>query len=434
LKKALIVDDSRLARAALSKLLVEHGVAADTAESAEVALEYLKHSRPDVVFLDHLMPGLDGFQALDAIKKNPATATIPVMMYTSQEGELYLGQARALGALGVLPKTLQPAEVGRVLRSLHLIPPAEPAAGSEPPKAPAGEPVPPAPKLRPLDAEQLRTVLAELFEEQGSTLRAELRREWQRFVASGPPALASAAAPLEPPPSRASARPFKIATALLLVVCATLGYLYFVASSSLELANGRAARLAGDMAVLTAARAGAPPRAAAPGAGLADALDVLEWGLNRGGRYPFGAIGLDDERANLLEGLVARLAKLDFAGTITFDVYAGRFCMNYAPDGTLELAAPEQPAATCERVGLPETDAVALGKQESRAFANAVATATADNPLLTIETVSHGSAEPAVQYPVADYGLTAGAWNAVAAANQRVSVHLVAASRSTAAP
>jgi CheY-like chemotaxis protein len=46
-------------------------------------------------FMDHLMPGMDGFEAVSAIKNNPHTATIPIMMYTSQEGELYVGQARA---------------------------------------------------------------------------------------------------------------------------------------------------------------------------------------------------------------------------------------------------------------------------------------------------------------------------------------------------
>src|SRR5262245_35523869 len=139
MKRALIVDDSRLARTVLSRLLGQHGVAADTAESAEVALEYLKHSRPDVVFLDHNMPGIDGFEALEAIKKNPATATIPVMMYTSQEGELYVGQARALGAIGVLPKTMQPVEVTKVLRTLRLIPsPHE--AGDTPASAPGAQP------------------------------------------------------------------------------------------------------------------------------------------------------------------------------------------------------------------------------------------------------------------------------------------------------
>ena len=61
--------------------------------------------------MDHLMPGMDGFQAIQAIKGNPDTATIPVVMYTSQEGELYVSQARALGAVGVLPKTVK--QVGR---------------------------------------------------------------------------------------------------------------------------------------------------------------------------------------------------------------------------------------------------------------------------------------------------------------------------------
>src|SRR6185312_12726567 len=64
----------------------------------------------------------DGFQAVQAIKNNPRTATIPIMMYTSQEGELYLGQARALGAVGVLPKQIKPTDVSRVLYQLHLVP------------------------------------------------------------------------------------------------------------------------------------------------------------------------------------------------------------------------------------------------------------------------------------------------------------------------
>jgi len=60
-------------------------------------------------FMDHLMPGMDGLQAVKAIKGNPQTAMIPIMMYTSQEGELYVGQARALGAMGVLPKQVRPS-------------------------------------------------------------------------------------------------------------------------------------------------------------------------------------------------------------------------------------------------------------------------------------------------------------------------------------
>ena len=121
-KRALIVDDSRSARVILSRMLEQHGLAVDTAESAEQALEYLQRNRPDVIFMDHLMPGMDGFQAVQAIKADPLTATIPLMMYTSQEGELYVSQARALGAVGVLPKTVRPVDVSRILYQLHLLP------------------------------------------------------------------------------------------------------------------------------------------------------------------------------------------------------------------------------------------------------------------------------------------------------------------------
>jgi CheY-like chemotaxis protein len=121
-KRALIVDDSRSARVILSRMLEQHGLVVDTAESAEQALEYLQKACPDVIFMDHLMPGMDGFQAVQTIKADPRTATIPLMMYTSQEGELYVSQARALGAVGVLPKTVRPVDVSRILYQLHLLP------------------------------------------------------------------------------------------------------------------------------------------------------------------------------------------------------------------------------------------------------------------------------------------------------------------------
>jgi CheY-like chemotaxis protein len=121
-KRALIVDDSKSARVVLARMLEKYDLKVDTTESAEDAIEYLKANRPDVIFMDHLMPGMDGFQAVQAIKSNPATATIPIMMYTSQEGELYVGQARALGAVGVMPKQVAPVDVSKVLYQLRLLP------------------------------------------------------------------------------------------------------------------------------------------------------------------------------------------------------------------------------------------------------------------------------------------------------------------------
>src|SRR5580698_550003 len=122
-RRALVVDDSKSARAFLTRILERYELAVDGVETAEQAIEYLTVQRPDVIFMDHLMPGMDGFQAVQAIKNNPRTATIPIMMYTSQEGELYLSQARALGAIGVLPKQTKHIDVTRALEQLNLLGP-----------------------------------------------------------------------------------------------------------------------------------------------------------------------------------------------------------------------------------------------------------------------------------------------------------------------
>jgi CheY-like chemotaxis protein len=120
-KRALVVDDSKSARAFLSRILERHEIAVDAAESAEAAIDYLTRHKPDVIFMDHMMPGMDGFQAVQSIKNNPRTSTIPILMYTSQEGDLYLGQARALGAEGVLPKQIKQADVTKMLYQLRLV-------------------------------------------------------------------------------------------------------------------------------------------------------------------------------------------------------------------------------------------------------------------------------------------------------------------------
>jgi CheY-like chemotaxis protein len=120
-KRALVVDDSKSARMFLSRILERHEFAVDAAETAEQAIDYLTKHKPDVIFMDHMMPGMDGFQAVQTIKNNPRTSSIPILMYTSQEGDLYAGQARALGAEGVLPKQIKQSDVTRLLYQLRLV-------------------------------------------------------------------------------------------------------------------------------------------------------------------------------------------------------------------------------------------------------------------------------------------------------------------------
>mgnify|MGYP000498280871 CR=1 FL=1 len=132
---ALVVDDSKSARIMLSRLVQKNGLEVNMVESGEEALAYLESAPyPDVIFMDHMMPGMDGFQAVQAIKNDPKTATIPIVMYTSKEDGVYVSQARALGAVGVIPKKLKPVQLEKVLVQLNLIAekPVQPELAPEP--------------------------------------------------------------------------------------------------------------------------------------------------------------------------------------------------------------------------------------------------------------------------------------------------------------
>jgi CheY-like chemotaxis protein len=414
-KTALIVDDSPVARHALGRLLAEHQLAADTAPSAEAALDYLRQRRPDVIFMDHLMPGMDGFEALEAIKANPATATIPVMMYTSQEGELYVGQARALGAFGVLPKDLKPVEVARVLKALHLIPgPPEPDQGARPPPKSAAEAA---------DSHRVKELLEELFYQQRSALREEIREGYQRALAStqAPPPAAGAAISGVPPKLLGVSG---LVAGALVLVAVTFAYLYFNANRLLQDATERSSELIASSAELNAASAqvlSARPVRATGNGGL---LDAVEWAMNLAGGYAFDEVPLDDNRAQVIGRLVQYLDDAGFSGTIAIEVHVGQFCMNFDADGVPMLAPPNQPAGDCLQIGWSPAEATAMGRRQTLAFANTVATATTDTGI-RVATVSAGSDRPAIEYPLLNAYLTADEWNEIAAANHRVDVRLV---------
>jgi CheY-like chemotaxis protein len=123
LKRALIVDDSSTAQYRLKKMLRIYPLDIDVVDSGEAAIRYLAHHSPDVIFMDHLMPGMDGFRALQIIKSHPETAMIPVIMYTSKSGDVYTGQARALGAMDVVSKDrINATDLSKVMEAIHITP------------------------------------------------------------------------------------------------------------------------------------------------------------------------------------------------------------------------------------------------------------------------------------------------------------------------
>ncbi len=108
IQKALVVDDSKLARVSLRKKLQQRDLEVTMAESGAGAIDSLDKELVDVVFMDHLMPQMNGFEAMHAIKENDNTRHIPVIMCTGKEEPGYLDEAVAQGAAGILPKP--PAE------------------------------------------------------------------------------------------------------------------------------------------------------------------------------------------------------------------------------------------------------------------------------------------------------------------------------------
>jgi twitching motility two-component system response regulator PilH len=83
----LIVDDSPTDRQHLSNMLSRNGFKVSTAESAEDALAKVRQQRPDLVLMDVVMPGQNGFQATRTLTRDEATKDIPVILCTSKGQE-----------------------------------------------------------------------------------------------------------------------------------------------------------------------------------------------------------------------------------------------------------------------------------------------------------------------------------------------------------
>lgn len=103
---ALIVDDSSTARIILARLLERADLTSQGVATAEEGLEKLREQDFDLIFLDHLLPGMNGFEALEVIKADPDLRHIPVFMYTSQNAERYRQDAKVRGATGVIGKQI----------------------------------------------------------------------------------------------------------------------------------------------------------------------------------------------------------------------------------------------------------------------------------------------------------------------------------------
>ncbi|MDB6098689.1 MAG: hypothetical protein QOK23_4522 [Gammaproteobacteria bacterium] len=420
-------------------MLEKYDIEVDMAESAEQAIEYLKSNRPDAIFMDHLMPGMDGLQAVQAIKGNPQTAMIPIMMYTSQEGELYVGQARALGAMGVLPKQVRPVDVSKVLYELHLLPdrrdttepalqPVELESGTsveKPPQARGagggnidwGRRVEQAVKDQAVD---IRRFIVASLDSFSTRIISDLRN------GGIPPPGADPIAPPPVPPKR-NVWPFAAAIAgLLIAIAFAASWLVArnqLASTRTEMASLKAVNaelqrarldLAAAVKDLTGALATANSSTATATAG-ANAVAAHIEGV------PYGEIAFDRSRLEVLREMLMKLEAQGFHGVVKITSSAGLFCLSgNATDGYVP-AAPTLPINRCDMIGNPLDEALSGQQRQSLAFANLIAgVRQRTGGAITVALESTGTTHANVPYPSRTESVTAGEWNRAATANNRV--------------
>jgi len=83
----LIVDDSPTEAHVLKGMLEKHGFEVETAENGTEGIERAKELKPDLILMDVVMPGLNGFQATRQLTKDPETKDIPVIIVTTKDQE-----------------------------------------------------------------------------------------------------------------------------------------------------------------------------------------------------------------------------------------------------------------------------------------------------------------------------------------------------------
>jgi len=118
ISRILVVDDSPTERFFLSELLVKNGYLVSMAESGEEAVVQAKLTMPDLIVMDVVMPGMNGFQATRMITKEDVTKDIPVIICTTKGQETDKVWGMRQGAKAYLVKPIKPEELLSKIKSL----------------------------------------------------------------------------------------------------------------------------------------------------------------------------------------------------------------------------------------------------------------------------------------------------------------------------
>lgn len=188
IQSALVVDDSKVAHIKLRKLLEKRSISVDWVNSGEDAVTTLESKTPDIVFMDILMPGMDGFETTKAVLSNPKNANLSIVMCSGNSSDEDRRKAEAVGAAGYIGKPYTDDELNGVLEDVSNKLGAT-AKTEEPTPAPTPSPIPttvePAPAAANIDIDAIvaqataaaRQAIEDSLTNLGEQLRVQLREE-----------------------------------------------------------------------------------------------------------------------------------------------------------------------------------------------------------------------------------------------------------------
>ena len=413
-RTVLIVDDSKIAGVALGRVLEQHGLTVELAESGQDCLDYLRRNiPPGAIFLDHMMPGMDGFDVLRAVKANAQTTAIPIIMYTSRDGQAYMGEAMTLGAYDVLSKPIKVIDLLRILRRLGLL---EDTSAPRPAPTALADPVNPATERT--ASTPVSVANASTRESDLTTLLAQQRAELRRDLAEGLETLTERLGRRGAVQRPSGHRLFGELNRWHVVLYGALLLVPILWSVGLYQATQTPRPSVPTLAKTPAPVAVAPRATELRGDML---LEMAAWAANLSGQYEYSRAPLDDTRLQILREMLMRLSTANFHGTVRIDTHVGEFCLVRGANG--EWLVPDDDTAKdkCEFLNLGAEQYVALGRRQSASFAGFLQNSSlTTGDAVNVQVVSHGRSRPFLEYPIFSNIQTAGEWNRVARLNNRV--------------
>ncbi|MDH3540077.1 MAG: response regulator [Acidimicrobiia bacterium] len=119
-KVVLVIDDVKSVLQLIRAALIDHPVDVLTAIDGGSGLALAQEITPDLVLLDLALPVMDGWEILAALRADPATRNVPVVIVTAHGDSDTASRARELGADGFIAKPFRPAELRRIIEGcLH---------------------------------------------------------------------------------------------------------------------------------------------------------------------------------------------------------------------------------------------------------------------------------------------------------------------------